>query len=89
MHFATLTANFVMACDNLALMSLTGNVVQDQHHLLIQVQITIIQVGQVREMSSTSFDHSLFFFCVCVCVCVVVVVFFGLMCFLFNANFHI
>ena len=49
-----------MAGSNLSQMSLTGHVVQDQHHLQIQGQIKIILVDPVREMLSTAFDVCLF-----------------------------
>ena len=49
-----------MAGSSLSRMSLTGHVVQDQHHLQIQGQIKIILVDRVREMLSTAFDVCLF-----------------------------
>ena len=42
-----------MAGDSLTQISLTGHGTQDQHHLQIHVQITIILVGQVRKMQVT------------------------------------
>ena len=56
-----------MAGSSLSQMSLTGHVVQDQHHLQIQGQIKIILVDRVREMLSTAFDICLFVYISGVC----------------------
>ena len=53
-------ADFVLAGKTLTQMTLTGHGKQDQHHLSIQVQITIIPAGQVREMPPTVFGFCLF-----------------------------
>ena len=49
-----------MAGNNLTQMTLNGYYTRDQHTLQIQAQIPITLVGQVREISSTSFNCCLF-----------------------------
>ena len=62
LHLATSTEDCVLTGSSLWQMSSTGHFIQDQQHLMAQVQITIIPVGQVRKTRFTFLGIGLFDF---------------------------